>query len=86
MGAELLYAVVSDELEDDLAGLDHEQMRDPPDPVVGGDAGVLVNAQAPDPGPAAKLLGQADEAARRVPDPEAQKTAREKILAAKSKL
>lgn len=43
-------------------------------------------AAAGDAAQAAKLLGQADEAARRVPDPEAQKTAREKILAAKSKL
>lgn len=32
---------------------------------------------------AAKLLAKADEAARKVPDPEAQRTAREKILAAK---
>jgi len=32
---------------------------------------------------AAKLLAKADEAARKVPDPEAQRTAREKIVAAK---
>jgi hypothetical protein len=32
---------------------------------------------------AAKLLAKADEAARKVPDPEAQRTAREKVLAAK---